>query len=429
MQIPTVDAVRAAAEAQRERIIEDTVALVRLPSVNPYSGDATAGNERAAQEHMAHLLAEAGGRVEQFEPPADCYEQAGIVRQAPPRSWADRPNVLAEFVLGAGGRSLVLNCHMDTVGAEGMTIDPFSGEVKDGCIYGRGSTDSKGNLVMGLAAVRILQQLGGVDGRICFQSVIDEECSGGGAGTLACCLRGIDADAALCMDGSGLSGHNGCSGVLTPLIRVPGESGHAAYNAGVNALEKAVGLYPAYRKLKADREAEDPINTVNWTVCHAGSTSSAVPAEAEMRLHMQYNVAEARKAEAAGRGYGGWLVRDRVEAVFHEAAAADEFLAAHPLKFEWIKDLYPFRTDAAAPIAGALTGAMQQVLGRPATLEPIPAWLDAAHLTVQAKLPAVSFGCGAGGVAHGPAEHVRIDDQVTGAAVLALTVARFFGGA
>ena len=96
MPVPPADAVRAAAEGQRDRIIAETAALVQIPSVNPYSGDATAGNEKAAQEHMAALLEAAGGAVEMLEPPEDVYERAGIVRQAPPRSWVDRPNVVAD---------------------------------------------------------------------------------------------------------------------------------------------------------------------------------------------------------------------------------------------------------------------------------------------------------------------------------------------
>jgi len=395
--------------------------------VNPYSGDSTAGNEKAAQEKMAELLAEVGGRVEMFEPPADVYEQAHIVRQAPPRSWRDRPNVVAEFVLGRGGPGLVLDCHMDTVGAEGMTIDPYGGEVRDGRVFGRGASDSKGNLVMGLAAVRAMQGLG-VNGRIVFQSVIDEECSGGGAGTVACCLRGIDAAAAICLDGSGLTPHNGCAGVLTPLFRVPGESGHAAYNAGVNAVEKAMLLWPAVCALKHRREAADPISTVNWTVIHAGSTSSAVPSELVGQLHMQYSVAEARKAEAAGRGWGGALVRDHVEEFLGAAAAKDPFLAEHGVKFEWIKDLYPFRTGENEPICRAITASVADVLGERRPVEPIHAWLDAAHLTVQAKLPAISFGAGTDGLAHGPVESIRIDDQVAGAAIVAQAAARFFAG-
>jgi acetylornithine deacetylase len=48
---------------------------------------------------------------------------------------------------GSGdGHSLLLNAHMDTVGVEGMSIDPFGGDIRDGRLYGRGAQDMKASL-------------------------------------------------------------------------------------------------------------------------------------------------------------------------------------------------------------------------------------------------------------------------------------------
>ena len=55
---------------------------------------------------------------------------------------------------------------------------------------------------MGLVVVEaLLKHGGGLNGRIVFESVVDEECNGGGAGTLACCEAGITGDVAICLDG------------------------------------------------------------------------------------------------------------------------------------------------------------------------------------------------------------------------------------
>src|SRR5213076_3550602 len=91
--------------------------LVRFNTVNP------PGNERPAQEYLAALLRDAGfdvqllGRTE------------------------ERPNLVARLRGPAGGPTLCLLSHVDTVYATPgeWSHDPWSGDVDDGCIWGRGA--------------------------------------------------------------------------------------------------------------------------------------------------------------------------------------------------------------------------------------------------------------------------------------------------
>src|SRR5260370_30293245 len=67
-----------------------------------------------------------------------------------------RPSVIARVKGKGGGRSLVLNAHLDTVGVAGMP-DPFRARVENGRLYGRGSYDMKGSLaacMLALADIR-----------------------------------------------------------------------------------------------------------------------------------------------------------------------------------------------------------------------------------------------------------------------------------
>ncbi|MFQ5436958.1 MAG: M20/M25/M40 family metallo-hydrolase [Anaerolineae bacterium] len=87
-----------------------------------------------------------------------------------------RWNVIGRLRGRGSGPSLMLNAHMDTVGVDGMTIDPFGGEVRDGRLYGRGSQDMKGSLAAMIAAAKALVD-GGIElgGDLIIAAVADEE--------------------------------------------------------------------------------------------------------------------------------------------------------------------------------------------------------------------------------------------------------------
>ncbi len=105
--------------------------LVQIPSVNPLqagpkSGD---GGETAVAEWMAAHAADVGGDV--------------TVDDVVP----GRPNVYARFD-GTSDRSVAIDIHLDTVGVEHMTDDPFDGRIEGGRLYGRGSVDTKASLAV-----------------------------------------------------------------------------------------------------------------------------------------------------------------------------------------------------------------------------------------------------------------------------------------
>lgn len=414
----------AAADELTPSLVRTVCELVRIPTVNPYSGDSTAGSELAGQLYMQDRLRADGFATRLFEPPPDVYAQAGMIGP-PGRSWKGRPNVVGERTFGAGGRSLVLNCHIDTVGAAGMNIEPFCGEVRDGKIFGRGSSDAKANLVMGLLAVETLLQAGvPLNGRIIFESVVDEECNGAGAGTLACCLAGYRGDAAICFDGSDSNVLVGCNGVATIELIVHGRAGHAATGA-VNAIDKARVLADAIDRIKRQRESLAPPMMVNLGVFQAGTIPAVVPGTARLAYNLVYSVAE---AEASLKARGQWnaaLLREQVAACIDAACAADPWLAEHRPTITWIKDAYPYSTPTDAPIARIVADAHHLAGGPPDRFVHMTAWADACHLSRSGGMPTVGFGVGEEDQAHAAGEFIRIDQLVRGVKTAALAVAEF----
>src|SRR5258707_10570075 len=107
----------------RKYTLETLVRLVQTNSINPTLAPGAPGEKEIAA-FIADSLRACGLTVETYEP-------------APGRT-----SVLGRLRGSGGGRSLMLNAHSDTVDVAGMA-EPFSGAVRDGKVYGRGSYDMK----------------------------------------------------------------------------------------------------------------------------------------------------------------------------------------------------------------------------------------------------------------------------------------------
>jgi acetylornithine deacetylase len=147
-------------------LAELTAALVAIDSVNP------------------GLVPGAPGEIELARFVAEWCDRAGldvVVTEAAP----GRPNVIAIARGSGGGRSLMLNAHLDTVGVAGMS-EPFSGRIEDGRVYGRGACDMKASLAASLLAAVRVRKLG-LRGDVVVTAVADEEV--GSVGTEAVITR------------------------------------------------------------------------------------------------------------------------------------------------------------------------------------------------------------------------------------------------
>jgi acetylornithine deacetylase len=401
-----------------EELVEMCRSLVRINTVNPYAGAGITGSELDGQLYLEPIMQGLGGRTRLFEPPPDLYARMGVVGPKD-RSWADRPNLVTEFDLGPGKRILI-NSHMDTVGVADMRFDPFCADLREGKIYGRGTTDDKGGMAMAVIAIKaVLAFADALTGSIVHESVVDEECSGGGAGTLACILEGYTGDEAIVIDGQELLVTRGCQGVLTAVVNVQGKGGHAALG-GVNAIDKAIHVKQAIDQFKAAREAQFPNRLVNIGIFDAGSHAAVVPGSARMALNIVYGIDEAAANERAGCGWNGSLLRKEFEDVVHDADASDPFLREHPSTVEWEKDVVPFETPADAPVVRNLTAAYEAATGETPAVDIMHAWADCANIARYDGTPVVLFGAGTKHAAHSNDETVEVADLIRGAKVIAV---------
>jgi len=204
-------------------------ALVAIPSVNPaHVGDPAHKGEGRMAAFLSDYLSSRGFRVEQIgDDPT-------------------RPNVVARFGPSDPVRTIVIEGHTDTVSVAEMIIDPFAGEVRDGRVYGRGTSDMKGPMAAALWALspERLEAAARAGVETVFVGAIDEECGTRGAQWLV--DNGFRADEILVLEPTGNHPVVAHKGLAWLTLTVTGKSGHGARpETGINAIEamaEAIGL-------------------------------------------------------------------------------------------------------------------------------------------------------------------------------------------
>lgn len=328
------------------------------------------------------------------------------------------------------GKSLILNGHVDVVPVGDLALwdtSPWSGAIRDGKLYGRGSCDMKAGLCAGIFAVDILRRLGyQPGGDVLIESVIGEE--SGGIGTLTTIVKGYTADAVILLEPTRLQICPVQSGALTFRLTVPGRSIHAAMKPyGVSAIEKFALLLQAINELEKERHRnfkhalyEDPNNIapINIGTVRGGEWHSTVPEEV---------VAEGRMGVLPGES--NEAARRALEEAIRQAAQSDPWLREHPPRLEWFEGQFESgETPLDDPIIQQLTAAHQQVVGSAPTLRGVTYGSDMRLFTNHAQIAATHYGPGDVGMAHAVNEFVPLEEVVTATKVVANVITQWCGG-
>ena len=407
-----VGAIARTVEARRDDAVRLLQELVRVPSVT--------GEEGAVQRVVERAFRERGLDVDRWEAtPEEVAPYLDHVGEQ--KTYASRPNLVGMRPGRGGGRSILLNGHVDTVepgDPAAWSRDPFSGEVEGDLLYGRGSCDMKGGLVTHLLALDALADLGvELSGDVSVAATVGEE--DGGLGALSTILRGYRADAALITEPTSLALVPAHCGSLVFRLTVTGRSAHAAVrDEGVSALEKFLPLFEELRALERERNASlshplyDGVENkvpINVGVVRAGNWASTVPETlvAEGRIGMfPGEELDPFKRQVAGR--------------LSSAAGSDPWLRHHPPELEWFGGQFaPAEVSPDAPICEAVKRAHRAATGEEPAVEGFTAGADMRHFIRFGDMPCVMYGAGDVNHAHAPDEHVSITELLTAARTLA----------
>ncbi len=405
-----------------DRLVRDLQTLVRIPSVT--------GSEEAVAAWAAGALRELGLAVEVVTPdPATIRADPDWPGQEMPRT--SLPVVIGGVGIG-GRRRVILSGHLDVVPPGDLatwTADPWSGEVRDGRLYGRGANDMKGGVAAILGAVRALRDagdLGRLDGELVVALVPSEE--DGGQGTLAAIRAGVTGDLAIIPEPSNLDIVVAHAGAITFRLTVPGRAAHASQRReGISALDK---LFVLAQALEADEtrrnEAEtDPLMTVLGLpyptiigIVSGGEWASTV---------LDRVVADGRYGVRLGQSAAE--AEAELRAAIATACAADDFLRDHPATVEITGGQFgSARVPSDHPLPVGLADVAEAVTGRRPALLGEPYGADMQMFVNVGGTPCVIFGPGDVKVAHSADEYVPLDEVEACARVLAAWVRREIGG-
>jgi acetylornithine deacetylase/succinyl-diaminopimelate desuccinylase-like protein len=341
-------------------------ALVRIPSVNPHGDPGVERpGEQACAEFVAAFLRECGAQTE--------------LREVAP----GRPNVIGRFPSNAPGKKrVILAPHLDTVSVGGMTIDPFGGEIRDGRLWGRGATDTKGPMAAMLWSLyQLRDRIPALCHEIWFVGLMGEEAGQEGARAF---VKQERADFALIGEPTGCEIVSSHKGSLWLKLHTSGRAVHSsAPHLGDNAIYKMADVLRCIRDEIAPGLAAQshPIlgsPTISAGCIRGGTKTNIVPDSCELDVDIR-----------------------TVPGLDFEKIADALRNAAPGLKISQVESL-PLSTDPSHPL-------VQLLLKNGSRLAVAPWFCDAAVFAA-AGIPAVAAGPGLIAQAHTKDEWISVSE-------------------
>ncbi len=376
--------------------ITDTLrTLVRINSINPSLEPGGPGEAEIAAFVAARLEA-LGLAVAVHEPVAG------------------RPSVVGRLAGRGGGRSLMLNAHTDTVGVSGMAA-PFSAEIRDGRLHGRGAYDMKGSLAACIGAVEALVRSGvRLQGDVLVAAVADEEHASLGTYDIA---RRYPVDGAIVTEPTALDlcvAHKGFAWIE---VVTRGRAAHGSRpELGVDANVRMGRVLAGIERLASELETREPHALLGHGSVHAatlagGSGLSTYAAECRLGIERRTLPGDT----AAG-------VESEILGLLDGLAAEDPSFQA---TMRTLLTRPPFEARAGSPLAAVVTYAIRAVEGRAPRVRGDTPWMDSAVLA-EAGADTLVFGPGGAG-AHATEEWVDLDSVMRAARVLADAAVAYCG--
>ena len=373
-------------EKKFPEIVQTASELIQIPSRNP------PGEERHCAEYIYSKLKEFDLETHLVNEP-----------------FSNRPQVVA-IVRGRNENTIIINGHIDTVpegDPESWSMDPFSGKVKDGLLYGRGSVDMKS----ALAIMMHVAEFADMNGNILLTFAVGEERAEPGTSTLLSYVKkfNLNVKYGLVLEPTTLNVASCQKGGAWFRIKLKGRAAHAsAPNEGVNAIEMASKVMQAindYRILIAKRKhrlADPPTCTV--TMISGGFKENVIPDKCELVIDRRLVPGESSNVvEQELRPF-----IDRLQLDY---------------ELEKIGSREPVEIDDNTAIAKAVLDATSEAIGDNASIVCFPGATDNEHLVANG-IQSLVWGPGNLNKAHAIDECINIDEIKHGTVALALLLNR-----
>ena len=417
------DRLSAEIHARQDDLVALTRDLIRIPTLNP-PGD----NYLEICEYLQRRLARHG------------FQTATIRAENTPGDSDKYPrwNLIARRDGARVGECVHFNSHIDVVEVgRGWTVDPFEGLIRDGKIFGRGACDMKGGLAASIIAAEVFIDLcPEFSGAVEISATADEE-TGGYGGVAYLAQRGyfhpekvqhviipepLNKDR-ICL------GHRG---VWWAEVETFGRIAHgsmpflgdcAVRHMGAVIDKMETDLFPVLGARKTAMPvvpAGAQSSTLNINSIHGGQSelpddftgfpAPVVPDSCRMILDRRF------------------LIEESIDEVKAEIRALLDKVAAERDDFQYdLRDMHeviPTMTDRDAPVVTAVSKAIETTLGHAPDYVVSPGTYDQKHIDRIGRMKnCIAYGPGILDLAHQPDEYIGVDDMLTSAKVMAITLA------
>ncbi|KAH0533407.1 hypothetical protein TsFJ059_001981 [Trichoderma semiorbis] len=231
--------------------VELTQTLVRINSANPSMGSIPGPGETAVARYITAWMEHRDIETHWIEPTPG------------------RPSVIGVARGSGGGKSLMLNGHIDTVTLVGYEGDPLNGDIIDGKLYGRGAADMKCGIAAAMVTLANAKQQG-LNGDVIFTGVADEEFES--IGTQQVLEAGWRADGAIVSEPTNMDILYAHKGFVWFEVDIHGLASHGSrYDLGIDAICKA-----GYFLVELDKHASNLTAQTGDSVLGPGSIHASI---------------------------------------------------------------------------------------------------------------------------------------------------------
>ena len=280
-----------------------------------------------------------------------------------------RVNVVGVLPGRGGGKTLLLNAHLDTVGFEGMTIDPLGAEIRDGRLYGRGSQDMKASMAAMMAAAKALVDAGiTLAGDLLITGVADEEHASMGMEAL---VKKYRADAAIVTEPTDMQLCRAHRGFIWFDVETVGRAAHGSrFKDGIDANMMMGRFLSRLEGLSQDLIHRAPHELAGPPSLHA----AMIKGGQEISIYSAHCLLQIERRTVPG---------ETVEQATAELQALiDELTSEDPNFKATVRPTFyrsPFEVDSAAGIVQTLEAALAEATGQEPVHSGQTFWTDAGR--------------------------------------------------
>jgi succinyl-diaminopimelate desuccinylase len=354
-----------------------------------------------------------------------------------------KPNIVGR-IKGTEKTKVLWVGHLDVVPEgkpENWEYPPYSGEITNGIIHGRGSSDMKGACAAAMVSAKILNQLDQVPNNVEFWFTSDEEVGGTHGAKWLAESGYLSGDICIIGDGNGGGLENpsidiGCKGSARVKLIANGQTAHGSTPfLGDNAINKLIKAIPWVEKISEYRldlppELEEPIkSSIKYYTKGQELTQKQIEGfdrlfnypsvscniiEGGVKINVVPDYAEAQFDIRLTPGAPVYKVRQRVQELVEESKITGLEIKPNPRNESNKEQTAGYFEPMNTPFANQFSKIVEKVTDKEPMFKILTGGTDGTRISKETSIPCLGYGTSITGQAHQPNEYITIENLVLG---------------